>query len=455
MQYQDFTITITGSTDGSYGITALDDRGGRVSEVLPPPDAGLQAQLAAVSALPPQTHHEATLRNTGEQLFRWAIRDGIETHLRLAWERAQRSLQGLRLRLSIDAPELSAWPWELLHDPERDHTFAVSSETLLERYFDQANRFGYQAEQTAGLPLDVLLVLPVAPDLDLAQERRSIEALAASMPEALRVQVRQGVITRSDLADALLTGEYDIVHFSGHGAYLDGRGYVGLNWPDGSVDWIHSGVLSQLAVNHRSVKLVVLNICSSGRMDEGRAFQGLASQMVRYGVPAVVAMQYPVTDAAANIFAREFYKRLCLGEDAGQVDVAVTYARGMLAVLLPEGRDWVAPVLFTHAPNGVIYTLPGISPVGASSERGRVTALTASLRASLQVAEDWARVDRGKLLAWRRTLEQAERAYQGHLTDRDPEMARAARYGLTLIETRLAALDAALHEGSDLTSSRA
>lgn len=440
MHYQDFTITITGAADQGYTITALADDNSRVSAALPLPDARLAAQIAAVGELAPQTDHEATLRTTGERLFRWAIQGALETHLRLAWDRAARAQQGLRLRLSIDAPELSVWPWELLHDPERNHAFAISQTTLLVRYFDQANHFGAPAEQTASLPLDVLLVLPAAADLDLAQEQRSIEAVAAAMPDALRVQALTGTITRSDLADALLTHDYDIIHFSGHGAFLDGRGYAGLNKPDGSVDWIHSGVLSRLAVNHRSVKLVVLNTCNSGRSDAHRAFQGLASQMVRYGVPAVVAMQYPVTDTAANILAREFYKRLCTGEDAGQVDVALTYARGMLAVLRPEERDWVAPVLFTHAPDGVIYTLPRAAKDNSASEHSRLVALISSLRESLALEEDWSRADVGKLQTWRRTLEQAEQAYRSHLADRDSEVAQAARLGLALIHARLAAM---------------
>ncbi len=442
MRYQDFTITITGSADQGYTITVLDAAGGRVSAALPLPDACLATQIAAVADLAPQTDHEATLRTTGEGLFRWAIQGALETHLRLAWDRAQRAQpqQGLRLRLSIDAPELSVWPWELLHDPERNHAFATAQTTLLVRYFDQANHFGAPAEQTASLPLDVLLVLPAVADLDLAQEQRSIEAVAAAMPGALRVRALTGTITRSDLADALLTRDYDIIHFSGHGAFLDGRGYAGLNKPDGSVDWIHSGVLSRLAVNHRSVKLVVLNTCNSGRSDASRAFQGLASQMVRYGVPAVVAMQYPVTDTAANILAREFYKRLCTGEDAGQVDVALTYARGMLAVLHPEERDWVAPVLFTHAPDGVIYTLPRAAKDNSASEHGRLVALVSSLRESLALEEDWSRADVGKLQTWRRTLEQAEQDYRSHLADGDGESAQAARLGLTLIRARLAAM---------------
>lgn len=449
MHYHDFTITISAAqADGAYTVTALGDDMGRVVAVQGPSAGHLADQLAAMSAAEPADEIELLLRTAGEALFRWLTRGPIEGHLRLAWDRAQRDHQGLRVRLSIDAPEVAAWPWELLHDPERDHTFALSPDTLLVRFLDQANRFGSLAQQETELPLNLLQVLPASPDLDLSQERRNLERVAVAMPDVLQVRVLEGLVTRADLADALLMGDYDIVHFSGHGAFLAGRGYAGLNKPDGSLDWVHSGAIARLAVNYRSIKLVVLNTCSSGQVDDGRAFQGLAPQMVKFGVPAVVAMQFPITDEAATSFGREFYKRLCLGEDAGQVDVAVAYARGMLAVLHPADRSWAAPVVYTHAPDGVIYRLPqndrarqAFDPV---AQRARLAALRASLQGSCELAEDWLLADTSTLFTWRQTLRRAEEAYRAHTAAPDPEAQQVARAGLALVQERLTSLEKAL-----------
>ncbi len=451
MQYQDFTITISAvQMDGAYTITALGEEIGRVVAVQKSPDPTLTDQLAAVRAGMAASVVEFTLQMAGEELFRWLTTGGVEGHLRLAWDRARRSHQGLRIRLSIDAPEVADWPWELLHDPERDHTFALSPDTLLVRFLDQANRFGSLAQQETELPLNLLQVLPTSPQLDLAQERRNLERVAAAMPDVLQVRVLEGIVTRADLADALLMGDYDIVHFSGHGAFLAGRGYAGLNKPDGSLDLVHSGAIARLAVNYRGIKLVVLNTCSSGQVDDGRAFQGLAPQMVKFGVPAVVAMQFPITDEAATSFGREFYKRLCLGEDAGQVDVATAYARGMLAVLHPDERSWAAPVVYTHAPDGVIYRLPknqsawqALDPV---VQRARQAALQASLQTSRAQIEDWRLVDPSTLFSWRQTLRRAEEAYRSHVSDPDTEVQQLAQVGLALTQERLAHLENALAE---------
>lgn len=448
MQYQDFNIAISTLQGGQYPVSAVAENHGRVTAALPLPGPELTDRIARLADLDAAHDADVLLRETGAALFDWLLPPPLEAHLRIAWDRALQAGQGLRLRLSIDAPELAVWPWELLHDPARDHTFAISPTTLLVRFFDQAAAFGAPAAPRAELPLDLLLVLPAAAELDLTHERHSVEAVAATMPHALRVHALTGVVTRSDLADALLLGDYDIVHFSGHGTFLDGRGYVALNRPDGTSDWVHSGALARLAVNYSSIKLVVLNVCSSGRADDGRAFQGLAPQMVRYGVPAVVAMQYPITDEAATAFAREFYKRLIQGADAGQVDVAVAYARSMLSVLFPGARAWATPVLYTHAADGVIYKFAQSNIAGHAATsavaQARLTALLASLEASEAAPEDWRLADPSLLLRVRQMLQQAAEAYRGHLAKPDPQAQQAARRGLRLIEKQLSALDEAL-----------
>ena len=211
---------------------------------------------------------------------------------------------------------------------------------------------------------------------------------------------------------------------------------------------IKSGVLSRLALNYKSVRLVVLNVCGSACGEDSRVFQGLASQMVRYGVPAVVAMQFPITDEAATTFAQEFYKRLCAGEDAGQVDVAVTYACGMLAALHPSDHSWVAPVLYTHAVDGVIYRLPQVTagqPETAEvGEASRLQSLADSLQRSLETEEDWGLVDPGVLATWQATLLRAGKNYRDRLSDPRPEVQQVARRGLTVIQRRLAAMDKVL-----------
>jgi hypothetical protein len=189
-------------------------------------------------------------------------------------------------------------------------------------------------------------------------------------------------------------------------------------------------------------------VCSSGKVDEARAFQGLAPQLVRAGVPAVVAMQYPLADDAAMAFAEEFYRRLCMGENSGRVDVAVTYARNLLAILYPDNRCFAAPVIYTHAPDGVIFTLQDriTAPVtpGNGKQAERTNGLSESLQASAAFEDDLMLAERDLLENWRRALFQASEDYRRHLSEPNSEIQEAARQGLTVLRQRLGAIDTRL-----------
>jgi hypothetical protein len=139
---------------------------------------------------------------------------------------------------------------------------------------------------------------------------------------------------------------------------------------------------------------------------------------------------------------------LCVGDEAGQVDVAVAYARSMLSVLHPGSRSWAAPVLFTHAPDGVIFSVPARVRAGGAldplAQRERLLALTASLEASFHAEDDWKLADVATLEMWRESTRRAGEAYRAHLAHPRQEVRHVARQGLELVEKRLVALDAAL-----------
>ena len=65
-------------------------------------------------------------------------------------------------------------------------------------------------------------------------------------------------------------------------------------------------------------------------------------------MPAVVAMQYEITDGAAIEFSRDFYEALA---DSLPVDAAVTEARA--AVSMDSMLEWGTPVLYMRSPDGL------------------------------------------------------------------------------------------------------
>jgi formylglycine-generating enzyme required for sulfatase activity len=77
----------------------------------------------------------------------------------------------------------------------------------------------------------------------------------------------------------------------------------------------------------------------------------VAGSLVRQGIPAVVAMQFEISDRAACAFAEEFYAALAQGYP---VDAGLAEARKAI-YCLPEDVEWGTPVLYLRAPDGVLF----------------------------------------------------------------------------------------------------
>src|SRR5207247_212569 len=101
------------------------------------------------------------------------------------------------------------------------------------------------------------------------------------------------------------------------------------------------------------------NACEGARSGPTEAFSSTAATLVRKGVPAVVAMQYPISDSAAIEFSCKFYEELAQGTP---VDAALTEARIAMSMARRDSIEWGTPTLFMHAPNGVLFDLKD-SPV--------------------------------------------------------------------------------------------
>ena len=82
--------------------------------------------------------------------------------------------KGLRLRLCIDPPALSALPWELAYDRTRD-TLATSSETPLTRYITLQEPID---ELRTAPPVSVLVAIPDGSDLDVGDGARDCRGCA-------------------------------------------------------------------------------------------------------------------------------------------------------------------------------------------------------------------------------------------------------------------------------------
>lgn len=102
---------------------------------------------------------------------------------------------------------------------------------------------------------------------------------------------------------------------------------------------VSSRLLGTLLDDHRPLRLVILNACEGARTSRTGPFAGVAQNLVRRGVPAVIAMQFEITDEAAITFAHEFYAAIA---DCYPVDAALVEARKSIYIQGNE-FEWATP----------------------------------------------------------------------------------------------------------------
>jgi CHAT domain-containing protein len=173
----------------------------------------------------------------------------------------------------------------------------------------------------------VVRILAVAnPTLDLGVSEAEIKALRElqGVHDSFRVEVdvlTRDQATRANFSQKLAQGDYDMLHFSGHG-FLD-RDTPGLSimrFADGDLK-----ADDVLKLPWKKPPYFVFNsACESGRAVENRRLisasgqtNGLAAAFLASGVYGYAGYFWPVTETGAIIFARAFYNNLFRRENVG------------------------------------------------------------------------------------------------------------------------------------------
>lgn len=369
MEYHDLDIVLIPS--GARGYVRLARCGTRHGEGRETVEVDVDALARAARCLdePGGAVDQAAQRALGLELHEGLLGGGsVGRQLDRCMDGARtQENAGVRVRLNLEeVPSLAPLPWELLYLPGDERFLASSTRTPLVRYLQsRAPNLGLEVR----LPLRVLVVLPEnaargdAP-LDLAREKATLQRALQPLVRADAADVRflERRVTRARLRSALGGGladlgeePFQIVCYAGHGHHDEDRACLFLDADGGGVDEVDEGWLSGLFEGRDEVKLVVLNACQGATVSALRPFAGLAPRLVKAGVPAVVAMQYPVRDDEALTFAEVFYRALFRGPSRGRVEVALGEARKALRQDFPDSRGWGAPVLYMRS-SGYLFT---------------------------------------------------------------------------------------------------
>ena len=161
---------------------------------------------------------------------------------------------------------------------------------------------------------------------------------------------------RSDLEDQIIRSPlpWHVFHFIGHGGYDPGaeRGYLAIQEEEGTkADLLYPEDLRNILVGKNSPQLVVLNSCKGAVGGSGDLFSSVAADLTLAGIPAVVAMQFVVSDEMAKAFSRKFYECLSKGDSIG---TALAITRTFLKSK-KKFTEWAAPVLYLRSDDSPIF----------------------------------------------------------------------------------------------------
>lgn len=288
----------------------------------------------------------------GRRLYRYLFGDvpTIEGYLK-----AQESTEPwyLTLAFSPGASTLARLPWEYIFDGKRfpclDGTLRISRRPLDVTPLTAA---------ASVPPLRVLLVVAEPTD----QVPFGTEEALGDIQDALEPLLRDGAAvldllpepTPNALLEATRTGNYDVLHYVGHGIYHlpQHQGYLCFEDAVGRSALV-SGLQLPRFLQGNTPNLVIISACRHAQVGIFDAFQSVAGDLAHCDFPAVVTLPAPLRSASGLAFYRSLYAALSTGQS---VDDGLQSARSQLyeadRTLAPDERrfDWGLPVLNQRVP---------------------------------------------------------------------------------------------------------
>jgi CHAT domain len=300
-----------------------------------------------------ESQERRLLEAFGGQLFQAAFSGDVRECLGRSRLAADSGDAGLRIRLRLPSA-LANVPWEYLYDKEHGGFVGLSPETALVRYMEMPTPI---RPFPISPPLRILAMISAPSDVPELQGDEEWDKLNDALDHLVgrgMVQVdRLDAGTLSALQRPLRLGEYHVLHFVGHGTFDEGAqdGALALEGPTGKSRLVTGRDLGVMLQGHHSLRLVVLNACEGARSARDDPFGGVAQALVRQGIPAVIAMQFEISDPAALVFSQSFYQAI---PDGLPVDVAMVEAR---RAMFAEGNEveWATPVLYLRSPDGRVF----------------------------------------------------------------------------------------------------
>ena len=389
--YDDFQIALTKRPDGAFDLVTTSNTrpsaDGAVAVAsqqtvfhLPLSLAELEDAVKSMSVARSGGHAATATRETediakreppdamalGKALADALFAGGVEQAYAAAQAASDDAERPLRLTLSLAAaPDLLSLPWEFLY---RAPLFlAGAARTTVVRRLDDGKRPRPPKATSVVRILGVISSPTNQAKLDVDREKQQItDAVQPMIASGRLVLDWLDNATLSTLQTKLAENEYHILHYVGHGSFTSGNeSAIYLENDAGESVDVDPQQFAQLLADETGIRLIVLNSCQGARTALNDPYAGVATTLIKLGVPAVVAMQFKISDEAAIVFATELYTNL-IGRNV-PIDAAVAEARKSIFMRVDSKHagdpEFATPVLFLRDPAVPLFNLDSAAPI--------------------------------------------------------------------------------------------
>ena len=286
--------------------------------------------------------------------------------------------QKLRLLLTFDKgvdQQAANAPWECIFQyirrNEKEH-FGLSQNLSVARFIPILD--------TKPLPIDTLRVIGVAPNpykcatpLDVDKEISLLSQIADRRKDAVVFKPLRDA-TWDDFESEVPGFRPNVLIYTGHGSIVKGVSHLLFQTATGDCAPVpvtkFANFLKPLSPN---LRMVVLSACETALVEGDDPFSSAAAELIKVGIPVVVAMQSKVEETAAREFGLRFFTYLLQRQP---IDTCVN--AGRLAMREDE-RDhqrigktqWAVPVLYLSTRTEEIFDFKPTSKVNPSIEKHR------------------------------------------------------------------------------------
>lgn len=364
--YLNFDLLFDKGEGGVYKVRVIDSPVGRVESYfdIPYTQSQIKSFIKKHRGMNDRSfvldeEENPPLHELGEKLYSSLFSSEVRNLFQRSLDIARTDDKGLRVRLLLsNVPELISLPWEYMYDHKQQRYIGNSKSSPIIRSLDltlQKPKSTFKVKGTLNVLVMISSPKGLLP-LDVEKEKQWIYEATKELQDKNIIKITLlSKATLANLQDTLRKEDFHVFHYIGHGDYNQTTQEGVLVFEDEEARPVKAdGDLLGALFHDDTVRLAVLNTCSGARSSLDDPFAGVAQSLLLKGrIPAVVAMQFEISDEAAITFTKAFYAALL---DNYSIDAAMAEARKSIYITSNK-TEWGTPVLYMNTDTAAIFEI--------------------------------------------------------------------------------------------------